>query len=85
MKNFALKPRKSIEQGSLIAEHVMPHEGDVRAWFARARVSPEDIDDLIQEAYCKLTALDRYKTANAMSGCACRDRQLECSVFVLAK
>jgi RNA polymerase sigma-70 factor (ECF subfamily) len=30
----------------------------VRAWLLRAKVSAEDIDDLIQEAYCKLTGLD---------------------------
>lgn len=37
-----------------IAAHVMPHEGAVRAWLARSLVSQADIDDLIQEAYCRL-------------------------------
>jgi DNA-directed RNA polymerase specialized sigma24 family protein len=36
----------------------MPHEGNVRAWPRRCRVSPEDIDDLIQESYCNLASLD---------------------------
>jgi RNA polymerase sigma-70 factor (ECF subfamily) len=37
----------------------MPHEGKVRAWLARARVTQEDIDDLIQESYSNLVGLDR--------------------------
>jgi RNA polymerase sigma-70 factor (ECF subfamily) len=42
-----------------VAEAVIPYEGAVRAWLVRARVSQEDIDDLVQEAYCRLAALDR--------------------------
>ena len=34
-----------------------PHEADVRAWLRHALVPPDDIDDLIQEAYCKLAGL----------------------------
>ncbi|MFS2108573.1 RNA polymerase sigma factor [Sphingomonas sp. Sphisp140] len=41
-----------------MAETVIPYEGTVRAWLARARVSEEDIDDIVQEAYCRLAALD---------------------------
>lgn len=41
-----------------VAHSVMPHEGKVRAWLARSRVTREDIDDVIQEAYCRLAALD---------------------------
>jgi RNA polymerase sigma-70 factor (ECF subfamily) len=41
-----------------VAETVIPYENAVRAWLARARVSQEDIDDLVQEAYCRLAALD---------------------------
>lgn len=41
-----------------VAECVMPHEAAVRAWLARARASEEDIDELIQESYSKLAALD---------------------------
>lgn len=40
-----------------ISAHVMPHEPAVRAWLARALVSGSDIDDLIQEAYCRLSAI----------------------------
>jgi RNA polymerase sigma-70 factor (ECF subfamily) len=41
-----------------VAHNVMPHEGKVRAWLARSRVAREDIDDVIQEAYCRLSALE---------------------------
>lgn len=41
-----------------VAETVIPYEGAVRAWLLRARVSEEDIDDIVQEAYCRLASLD---------------------------
>lgn len=42
-----------------MADTVIPHEGAVRSWLGRARVSQEDIDDIVQEAYCRLASLDR--------------------------
>ncbi len=41
-----------------VAREVIPHEKRARAILARSRVSPEDIDELIQEAYCRLAMLD---------------------------
>jgi RNA polymerase sigma factor (sigma-70 family) len=41
-----------------VGTHVMPHESAVRAWLRRSHVSADDIDDLIQEAYCKLAGLE---------------------------
>lgn len=41
-----------------VGAQVMPHEGDVRLWLRRARIAESDIDDLIQEAYCRMAALD---------------------------
>jgi RNA polymerase sigma factor (sigma-70 family) len=41
-----------------VTEHVIPHEAAVRAWLVRARASQEDIDELIQESYSRLAALD---------------------------
>lgn len=41
-----------------VGRHILPYEPAVRAWLRRSRVSADDIDDLIQEAYCKLAALD---------------------------
>lgn len=41
-----------------MTDHVIPHESAVRAWLARAHASQEDIDELIQESYSRLAALD---------------------------
>ncbi len=41
-----------------MANEILPHEPKVRAWLRRARTSPEDIDEIIQEAYCRLATLD---------------------------
>ncbi|WP_313538476.1 sigma-70 family RNA polymerase sigma factor [Sphingomonas sp.] len=30
----------------------------MRAWFARRRLAPEDVDELMQEAYCRIATLD---------------------------
>jgi RNA polymerase sigma-70 factor (ECF subfamily) len=38
----------------------MPYEPIVRSWLSRASVSPEDSDDLIQEAYCKVAEMDAF-------------------------
>lgn len=41
-----------------MAKEVIPHEAAVRAWLSRSRVSQEDADELIQEAYSVLAGLD---------------------------
>jgi RNA polymerase sigma-70 factor (ECF subfamily) len=41
-----------------VGAQVMPHEAAVRAWLRRSLVSHEDIDDLIQEAYARIAALE---------------------------
>lgn len=41
-----------------VASEVIVHEGAARAWLARSRVTKEDIEELIQEAYCRLSMLD---------------------------
>jgi RNA polymerase sigma-70 factor (ECF subfamily) len=51
-----------------VAERVMPHERKVRAWLARSRMSKEDIDDAIQEAYCRLSALDGFEAIDRPDG-----------------
>jgi RNA polymerase sigma factor (sigma-70 family) len=43
-----------------VAGKVMPHEPDVRAWLARSKMREEDVDDVIQEAYCRLSALTDF-------------------------
>lgn len=41
-----------------VAREVLPHEQRLRARLARSRVPSEDIDELIQESYCRLALLD---------------------------
>jgi len=41
-----------------VGSYVLPHEAAVRAWLKRWAGRPEDIDDVIQEAYCRLAELD---------------------------
>ena len=41
-----------------VGSHVLPHEGAVRAWLKRWSGREQDIDDVIQEAYCRLAAMD---------------------------
>jgi RNA polymerase sigma factor (sigma-70 family) len=41
-----------------VAREVIPHEARVRTWLGRSRVSPEDVDELIQESYCRLAMLE---------------------------
>jgi RNA polymerase sigma factor (sigma-70 family) len=40
-----------------VASRVMPHEPNVRLWLAKSRVPPSEIDDLIQQGYCRLAEL----------------------------
>lgn len=40
-----------------IAAHVLPHEADVRAWLRKSLRTPADVDDVLQEAYCRLAEL----------------------------
>jgi RNA polymerase sigma factor (sigma-70 family) len=36
---------------------ILPHEADVRAWLRRARLANEDIEDILQESYCRMAGL----------------------------
>jgi RNA polymerase sigma factor (sigma-70 family) len=41
-----------------VGSHVLPHEAAVRSWLKRWTGRAQDIDDVIQEAYCRLAAMD---------------------------
>jgi RNA polymerase sigma factor (sigma-70 family) len=41
-----------------VAKNVIPHEPYVRLWLRGARASQEEIDELIQESYCRFAMLD---------------------------
>lgn len=40
-----------------LAQEVLPHERDVRVWLKRSLVTSNDVDDVVQEAYCRLANL----------------------------
>ncbi len=40
-----------------VGSEILPHEADVRAWLRRARLGSEDIEDILQEAYCRMASL----------------------------
>jgi RNA polymerase sigma factor (sigma-70 family) len=44
-----------------VAREVMPHEPKVRAWLARSKMSKDDIDDVIQETYCRIAAVENIQ------------------------
>jgi RNA polymerase sigma-70 factor (ECF subfamily) len=41
-----------------VGGQVLPHEADVRAWLRRRLPSAAAVDDVVQEAYCRIAALD---------------------------
>ena len=41
-----------------MAARVMPHEPAVRKWLQRSKVAESEIDDLVQQAYCRLAELE---------------------------
>ena len=40
-----------------VGSEILPHEADVRAWLRRGKVPPAEVEDVIQEAYCRLAGL----------------------------
>ncbi len=41
-----------------VGGQVIPHEADVRAWLRRRGAAADQVDDVIQEAYCRIAGLD---------------------------
>jgi len=44
-----------------VGSHVLPHEAAVRAWLKRWTGRDQDVDDVIQEAYSRLAALENVE------------------------
>ncbi|MGE5500541.1 MAG: RNA polymerase sigma factor [Ignavibacteriales bacterium] len=42
-----------------VGREILPHEADVRAWLRRSLVSDGEVEDVVQEAYCRLLSLQR--------------------------
>jgi RNA polymerase sigma factor (sigma-70 family) len=47
---------KRSQIAAWIGRYVLPHEGDVRAWLQKSIRNGSDINDLVQEAYCRIAA-----------------------------
>ncbi|MGR4865875.1 RNA polymerase sigma factor [Caulobacter sp. LARHSG274] len=43
---------------AFVGGQILPHEADVRAWLRRTGALAADVDDIIQETYCRLAALE---------------------------
>lgn len=46
------------ERAIWISRHILPHEPALRAWLRRRPVLGLDIDDIVQETYVRLAAID---------------------------
>lgn len=51
-----------------VAHEVMPHEAAVRGWLRRFVVNRDEADDLIQEAYARLSALEAVEHIDRPDG-----------------
>ncbi len=40
-----------------VGAQILPHESDVRRWLAASGTAPDAVDDIVQEAYCRLAGL----------------------------
>ncbi|MEW6389649.1 MAG: sigma-70 family RNA polymerase sigma factor [Pseudomonadota bacterium] len=40
-----------------LGREILPHEASVRAWLRRSFAAAGDVDDILQETYCRLAAL----------------------------
>lgn len=43
---------------AFVSSQILPHEGEVRTWLYKMGDAALDVDDVIQEAYCRLAALN---------------------------
>ena len=55
MNSSAVESRK--RRALWVSLRVLPHEPQVRAWLRRARIDAVEVDEIIQEAYCRLSGL----------------------------
>jgi RNA polymerase sigma-70 factor (ECF subfamily) len=60
--------RADPEVVAWVSRHVLPYEAKVRQSLTRARVPQADIDDLLQEAYCRLCALRSVEHIDSPEG-----------------
>lgn len=54
-----LTEKVSLDRARWFDRNILPHEESLRIWCRRRRLPPDDIDDIIQEAYAILASRDR--------------------------
>ena len=54
--------RPENERALWLAQHILPLEPSLRAWLSRRRVVGLDVDDIVQEAYARLAAIDSVES-----------------------
>ena len=50
--------RASDERALWLSRHVLKHEPALRAWLGRRRIAGLEVDDIVQETYAKLIAVE---------------------------
>jgi RNA polymerase sigma factor (sigma-70 family) len=40
-----------------VGREILPHERELRGWLQRRLVAPQDVEDIVQECYCRLAQL----------------------------
>ena len=51
-----------------LGREILPHEAAVRAWLRRSFAAAGDVDDILQETYCRLAALSNIDHINEPRG-----------------
>lgn len=67
---------RRLKISAWVAREIIPHEPFVKKWLARARATPEESEEVIQEAYCRISALesvDHIECAHAYFLAICRN------------
>lgn len=52
------KARKALL--AFVGAQILPHEADLRHWLLRLGVKAHELDDIIQDVYCRLLRLERF-------------------------
>jgi RNA polymerase sigma-70 factor (ECF subfamily) len=60
--------RVSDDRAIWLSRQVLPHEGALRAWLARRPVAGLDIDDIVQETYARLIAVEEVSSIDNVKG-----------------
>jgi RNA polymerase sigma-70 factor (ECF subfamily) len=60
--------RVSDDRALWLSRHVLPHEAALRAWLARRPVAGLDVDDVVQETYARLIAVEDVSAIGNVKG-----------------